>query len=499
MKQKRERPLSESVRILRWAIVVGIFAVVGGYQALKESALDFGATERVAYGLLLYAVVGSLVTWIALTWVSNRIAEGERAKQKIREEETYIASVVSASADAILTLDPEGVITSWNRGAQLIFGYREEEIIGQHYSRLIPEGLLEDGEVERLAAESREKGHVRNLETERITKDGRRIAVEVTHTALMDAQGNVRGYSKIVRDITARKEAEEQQRIAYERIVEAESEVRQINLELEQRIAQRTKSLELANQELRRANAQLQELDKMKSEFVSMVSHSLRAPVTNINGAIELLSQAEASGDNEGRDELVQIIEVESARLTRLVQGVLTVSRLEGGKFQLKREAVDIQAMCRNIVQNVDATTESHSFSFSCPDDLPSVWADGGCTEDVVVNLVDNAVKYSPAGASIVVELKEQEHYVVASVTDQGLGIEENELDRIFERFHRVDGSDSGATGGYGLGLYISKRLVEAQGGTIEARSILGQGSTFSFSLPIARRRSSHEEVYGAS
>ena len=499
MKLRRERPLSESVRILRWLIVVGIFAVVGGYQTVKELVLDFGSAERVAYGLVLYAVVGSLVTWIALTWVSNRIAEGERAKQKIREEETYIASIVSASADAILTLDPDGVITSWNRGAQLIFGYGEEEIVGQHYSKLIPEDILASGEVDRLDTESDEGGYVRNLETERITKDGQRIAVEVTHTGLTDGQGNVRGYSKIVRDITARKEAEEQQRVAFERIAEAEREIRKINLELEQRIAQRTKSLELANQELRRANAQLQELDKMKSEFVSMVSHALRAPVTNINGAIELLSQAEASGDDEGRDELVQIIEVESARLTRLVQGILTVSRLEGGQFQLKREAVDIRAMCRNVVQNMDATTESHSFSFSCPDDLPLVWADDGCTEDVLVNLIDNAVKYSPAGSSISVELKEQDHYVVASVADQGSGIEGKELDRIFERFHRVDGSDSGAVGGYGLGLYISKRLVEAQGGTIEARSALGQGSTFSFSLPIARRRPSHEEAYGAS
>ena len=499
MKQKRERPLSESVRTLRWIIVVGIFAVIGGYQAVKELALDFGPTERAVYGMLLYGCIGSLVTWIALTWVSNRIAEGERAKQKVREEEAYISSVVSASADAILTLDSEGVIMSWNRGAQLIFGYREGEIVGQHYSKLIPKDILDGGEVDRLAADCEEKGYVRNLETERITKDGRRIAVEVTHTALTDGQNNITGYSKIVRDITARKEAEGEQRLVYERIERAEREIRQINLELEERIAQRTKSLELANQELRRANAQLQELDKMKSEFVSMVSHSLRAPVTNINGAIELLSQAEASGDNEGRDELVQIIEVESTRLTRLVQGVLTVSRLEGGKFQLKREAVDIQAMCRNIVQNVGATTESHSFSFSCPDDLSLVWADDGCTEDVLVNLIDNAVKYSPAGTIISVELKERDHYVVASVVDQGSGIEEKELDRIFERFHRVDGSDSGATGGYGLGLYISKRLIEAQGGAIEAKSTLGQGATFSFSLPIARRRRLDTEAYGAS
>jgi PAS domain S-box-containing protein len=506
MKQNRERPLSESVRTLRWAIVIGIFLVVVTYQFLRELALDFGATEGLTYGILLYGCVGSLVTWVALTWVSSRIAEGERAKQKVREEETYIASVVSASADAILTLSPEGVITSWNSGAELIFGYREEEIVGQHYSKLIPWDILDGGEVDRLATECEEKGYVRNLETERITKDGRRIAVEVTHTALTGDQGNVKGYSKIVRDITARKEAEEQQRLVYERIVEAEREIRQMNLELETRIAQRTENLEVAyqelqkaNEELRRVNDQLQELDRMKSEFVSMVSHALRAPVTNINVAIEVLARAEAHDDDDERKELFQIIQAQSARLTGLVQGVLSISRLEGGSLELKREAVDMQALCEKTLQNFEATTESHLLRLSCLTHMPYAWADVDCTEEVLINLIGNAIKYSPAGGHIEVALEERGGCVVTSVTDQGPGIESNELDRIFEIFHRVDGSDSGATGGYGLGLYISKRLIEAQGGTIEAKSTVGKGSTMSFALPMAKEASSSRRGYGTT
>jgi signal transduction histidine kinase len=303
----------------------------------------------------------------------------------------------------------------------------------------------------------------------------------------------VTGYSKILRDITERKQAEEIQRVSYERIVEAEREIRLMNQELEGRIAQRTASLEQAymdlentNEELRRANDQLQELDRMKSEFVSMVSHALRAPVTNINGAIELLIQSEVAAEDNDRRELIQIIEAESARLTGLVQGVLSVARLEGTRIDLKKEPVNMRTLSEKIVRRLQATTQSHLLSFLCPDDLPDICADANCAEEVLVNLIENAIKYSSHGGHIVVELAEQDGSVITSVTDEGVGIDERELERVFEKFHRVDGSDSGATGGYGLGLYVSKRLVEAMGGTIWARSTVGVGSTVSFTLPVS-------------
>lgn len=448
---------------------------------MKEGALDFSSTERIVIGMLLYACIGSLVAWLSLTWVANRIADGERARQKAREEEVYITSVVSASADAILVLDIRGIITTWNEGARLIFGYEEAEVVGHHHSKLVPDDLVRSGELDRLVAESQEKGYVGHVETERMTKDGRRISVEVTFTSLRDDDGNITGYSKIVRDISQRKEAER--------------ELYKLNLELEQRIAQRTESLRIAYEELKKANTQLQQLDKMKSEFVSMVSHSLRAPVTNINVAIELLGQVVNSEEEEEKKKLFRIIEAESARLSRLVQGILQVSRLEGGKLRLKREAVDLQALSQNLAQSMNTTSNKHIFSLSIPKDLPLVWADDNCTEEVLANLLDNAVKYSPDGGEVEIRLQEHGHYVVTSVTDHGMGIEEKELESLFQAFHRVDGSDSGPTGGYGLGLYISKRLVEAQGGTLNVQSNFGKGSTFSFSLPIARRRRLFKEA----
>ena len=161
MKQAKNATLSQSVRTIRWIIVLGIFTVVIGYKLLEEFVFEFGDAERVVFGLLLYGCVGSLVTWAALTWVSNRIARGEQAEQTVSENEKYIASIAASSADAILSMDPDGIITSWNKGAELIFNYKEDEIVGQHISILVPDDLLRDGELDRFATEIDKNGYIR--------------------------------------------------------------------------------------------------------------------------------------------------------------------------------------------------------------------------------------------------------------------------------------------------------------------------------------------------
>ncbi len=494
IKQVKHTTLSQSVRTIRWIIILGIFTVVIGYQLLKELVFELDPMARIIFSIFLYACIGSLVTWIALTWVSNRIARGEQAEQAVSENEKYIASIAASSADAILSMDPNGKITSWNKGAELIFDYKEEEIVGQYISTLIPDNLLRGGELEKLAAEIHKNGYIRSFETERLAKNGRIIPVSVTQTALTDNEGNLRGYSKIVRDITEKKEAEKWMQESFGRIVKAEREIREMNSKLEAKVKKRTQSLSKAyddlkriNEDLKSANEKLKEFDRMKTEFVSMVSHSLRAPITNINGAIELLGQIDMPCENPEQKELIEIMETESARLTKLIQSILSVSRLEGGKLKLKKERVDLRQISQKVIRNLETTVENHSFSFSCPDDLPLVTSDANYTEEVLVNLVDNAIKYSPGGGEVRVELAKKGDNVIVSVIDQGIGISDKEMGRIFESFHRVDGSDSGSIGGYGLGLYISKRLIEAQGGKIEVESALNQGSKFSFSLPISR------------
>ncbi len=189
----------------------------------------------------------------------------------------------------------------------------------------------------------REHGYVHNYETERIAKDGRRVNVDLTRTALRNEQGEIAGCSAILRDITER--------------VRSEQSIQELNLELETKVAERTTQLASATEQLRRrntelekANVELQKLDELKSEFVSMVSHELRAPLTNINGSIELLLEGHAPCYDPGHRDLLQIVGEQSARLTRLVQGILNVSRIEAGQLILQPQAFNIVGLIEKVV-----------------------------------------------------------------------------------------------------------------------------------------------------
>ncbi len=472
--------LSEVLAVLRWGLPLAIFVAVLAHQVLEIRVIDQWPTlYRFLAGMVVYGLIGPLVTWWTLDWIARNLGDRERMEQQMRQQEQYLASITTASADAIISLDTEGIIRSWNRGAELMFGYRPEEIIGRPMDVLVPEALRRKGELELIARSVEERGFVSHYETERITKDGRTVLVDVTQTLLRDREGKVIGCSAILRDITARKKAEQQ--------------IRQLNRELEARVAQRTRELEAAYEELRakheelqRANEELKELDRLKSEFVSMVSHELRTPLTNINGSVELMLQAGDSLEPKLQRQMLQIIGEQSARLTRLVQGILNVSRIESRNLYLHLQPVDVPTLVKKVVANLATITTQHRFEILGDDHLPPAWADPDRVEEVLTNLLDNAIKYSPNGGAITVDAHARDGAMIISVTDRGIGIPERERERIFEKFYRVERGDARETYGHGLGLYISKKLVEAHGGRIWVESKLGEGSTFSFTLPLA-------------
>lgn len=271
----------------------------------------------------------------------------------------------------------------------------------------------------------------------------------------------------------------------------AEARIRQLNRELEQRVARRTTELAEAyeelqerNKDLEALNEELKELDQLKSDFVSMVSHELRAPLTNINGSIELML-SDGDMDPESRRTMLEIIGEQSARLTRLVQGILDVSRMEARKLEIDPEVVDVKPLMEKVIENLPQRESIHRFEL--PEGrFPYVWADQDRLEEILANLVDNAIKYSPEGGTIKLSASRSDGWLVVSVSDPGMGIPAKELDKIFEKFHRVDRGDARSTYGHGLGLYISKRLIEAHGGDIWVESRVNRGSTFRFTLPLA-------------
>ncbi|GEM_PF-535690 len=479
-------------RVLPFAVILAVLL----YESINFFFLrGLSDVFHLLADLVVYGTVGPVTIWFTVNWISERVEESEqalvakeqaereqqRALQAAREQERLLAAVCSNSADAIITLDLDGIVRTWNRGAEMIFGYQAAEVIGKHFRLIVPPELQARGEIEWLAAQVQERGYIRNHETERIAKDGRTVVVDLTRTTLHNAQGEVIGSSAVLRDITER--------------VRAEQAIQRLNLELEAKVAERTAQVAAATEELRRrnralekANQELQKLDELKTEFVSMVSHELRAPLTNINGSIELLLEGETPCYDHAHRELLQIVGEQSARLTRLVQGILNVSRIEAGQLVLQPQAFNMVALIEKVIGVWESRGVGNRFEHPTAQNLPSAWADRDRTEEILFNLIDNAIKYSPEATAIRLEAETDGQVIVVSVSDRGVGIPVEEVDKIFDKFHRVDRGDSTETYGHGLGLYICRRLVEAQGGRIWAESTLGEGSTFRFSLPLAGR-----------
>lgn len=490
------RRLADTLLAARWFLPGIIFVFVAVQQVIQIHYPDLYRPATILWtNLLIYGISGSLIVWVTLTLVGRDLRERDRVEAEERKREQYFTSITKESADAILSLDTIGIIQSWSRGAEHIFGYSAEEVVGRHFGIIVPDDLKAAGEIERLAQIAAEQGLIRSYETQRLTKEGRRVVVEVSRSLITDSDGKLIGYSAILRDITERKRAE--------------MEIRQLNKDLEARVAQRTNELEQTSQELRRrnleleqANRELTELDVLKSDFISMVSHELRAPLTNINGALELMSVQCIGAEGDSCRTMLSIATDQAARLTRFVQGVLNVSRIDAGALALQFSAVDVGALVDKVVSDFTPRSLSHRLLVVGTPPAAAAWGDRDRLAEVLTNLVDNAVKYSPSGGDITIEAHEEDQlafsredgpppagpFIVVSVTDQGVGIPAAEQPRLFQRFYRVDRHDAREVYGHGLGLYIARRLIEAHGGYIWLESAAGKGSRFSFAVPVAKQ-----------
>lgn len=229
------------------------------------------------------------------------------------------------------------------------------------------------------------------------------------------------------------------------------------------------------------------ELDEMKSRLLSTVSHELRTPLSSIKGFATTLLREDVTWDESTRREFLSIIDNESDRLSELISNLLDMSRMEAGSLRVEPEPVDLAPIVTETVTEFQVMTAMHQLSTVVPPALPHVWADPRRVRQVLRNLVENAIKYSPEGGSIVIRVEPRPDSLETSVTDSGLGITPQHLDRVFDRFYQADSASTRRVGGAGLGLSICKAIVEAHEGEIWVESQPGVGSTFHFTLPLAR------------
>ncbi|MDE3242930.1 MAG: GAF domain-containing sensor histidine kinase [Nitrospirota bacterium] len=268
--------------------------------------------------------------------------------------------------------------------------------------------------------------------------------------------------------------------------VDAYAQIEALNVGLEAKVRERTRELERLNQDLAAANQKLRELDHLKSAFVSIVSHELRTPMTSIKGYVENLLDGINGPLNPRQAQSLERVKCNADRLTRMTNELLDLSRIEAGLTDLHLAPLRVPELVAEVWDSAQAFAQPKSIALRQQYDnaLPPVIADRDKVQQILTNLLHNAVKFTPQQGSIVVEATTLNQYVLVCVTDSGCGIPEQELVRVFEKFYRGPSAPIEARGA-GLGLSITKSLVELHGGKIWATSNPGQGSQFAFTLPI--------------
>jgi PAS domain S-box-containing protein len=509
------------------------------------------------------------------------ITESERTDETVRR----LAAIVEHSNDAIISKSLAGIVTSWNPAAEKMFGYTAAEIIGQPLLLLIPRDRPE--EESKILAGFLKGEPVRHLETVRVRKDGRHFDVAVTISPIKDSSGTIIGASKIIRDITARKRAENElyqsretlrgildhipQRVfwkdlnsvflgcnhgcaldlgysdasevigttdydascrdvaalyraddrkvmeldqakisfeepgfaadgsprwlrtsktplhdqngrvtgvlgTYEDVTEyklAKLEIERLNAELEQRVAMRTEDLFAVTQEAERAN-------RSKSEFLSRTSHELRTPLNAILGFSQLMEREGRAP--EDADNIQQILKA-GRHLLDLVNEVLDISSLEGGGVKLDIRSLTAGETMRDALAAAGPLAAEREVALSALACESRVLSDGERLKQVLVHLLFNAIKYNRRGGSVTLAGEERAGFLRLAITDTGPGIAAGDIEKIFNAFERL--SVAGTVEGIGLGLTISRHLVEMMGGAIGVESLPGEGSTFWIELPL--------------
>lgn len=256
--------------------------------------------------------------------------------------------------------------------------------------------------------------------------------------------------------------------------------IKNFNLELKRQV-------EKSTAKLREANLELQRLNEIKSDFVSTVSHELRTPLTSIQGYISLIIDGDAGAINNQQKEFLEIVKEESQRLTRLITDLLDISKIEAGKMKVLLKDLNIVNFIKNYKKEIEdmASSKKIKIYIKIPNKLPIVQVDADKIKQIFNNLISNAIKFSNKNTTLRINITENQNNIQLDVVDEGIGIARKDLETIFEKFRQVDSKMTRKTGGTGLGLAITKHLVEAHGGEIWAKSEVGKGSIFSFTLPI--------------
>jgi PAS domain S-box-containing protein len=372
-----------------------------------------------------------------------------------------LGAIVESSDDAIVSKDLNGIVTSWNLAAERMFGYSTEEMVGQSITRIIPKDRLDEETF--VLGQVRKGLRVEHFETVRQDKFGRPLQISLTVSPILSPDGRVIGASKIARDITKHKELLEAQRQAQAREEAARRQV----LEIE--------------------NRRIQEASRLKGEFVANMSHELRTPLNSIIGFAELMVDERLGPMPPKYAQFTSLILKSAGHLLQLINDILDLAKVESGRIDLKPEHVQLASVVEDVASIAGGLARQRSIRIdtSVAGDIGAVLLDPTRFKQVLYNYLSNAIKFSHEGGRVEVRVRAEgaDHFCL-EVQDWGIGIRHEDMDRLFIEFQQLDASMAKHYPGTGLGLALTKRIVEAQGGSVGVRTDFGAGCTFYAKLP---------------
>jgi signal transduction histidine kinase len=283
-------------------------------------------------------------------------------------------------------------------------------------------------------------------------------------------------------DLSEQKRQKQEVQKAYDELKVVYGKLEELNQKLEQKVEERTGTLQEAYRKLEEQNNMLKELDKLKSDFVSMVSHELRTPLTSLNGGLELLLNRKGRSIHD--QEPLALMKNEVQRLTRFVENILDLSAMEAGRLEVQPVPMSLADIAENVSRQFSNVPGADRIQIDLPADIPQVVADPGFINSVINYLVDNALKYAP-GEAVIVDTVRQRGKLRVQVTDHGPGIPRDKRPFLFQRFQRLDAKDSQVVYGYGLGLYFSQRMLQAMGSMLAFEEPPQGGARFYFLLKV--------------